>query len=602
MSWLLIALLGVPLAGAAALLALPGADVAARRRLLRVHGLVVSGLTFALSVLLAATFDYGNAARPQFVTDLAWIPGLDLRFHLGVDGISLPLVVLTTLLTFLCFVYLCRGSAEGPGQLLAPRPGGNRPRALVFTLLVLEVGMIGTFLALDLLLFFVFFEVVLIPMYFVIAVWGGRARRAAAIKFILYTLLGSVVLLLGLLLIWSQTGTLDMTALAQARGAGMSPSVQTLAFLAVGIGFAVKAPMWPLHTWLPDAHTEAPTVGSVLLAGVLLKMGTYGIARVAIPILPDGAVAVAPWLGAFAVVGIVYGSLACLAQRDLKRMIAYSSVGHMGFVLLGFATLTPAGVNGALFGNIAHGLITALLFFVAGAIKERYGTSDMPALGGGMMTRLPRLASLLTFACVASLGLPGLAGFWGEMLALLGAFEPAAGLSRPLYLVFMALGGLGTVLTAAYFLLMLSRVTHGRSTETVHVPVLAGVTAGGLPSTGPTGEETDHRENDREEGAPTPEADEKEGIPVATGGGGDASSPGAISAATSETVAGTVSETASAVTSGTTSTTRSRMPDVTGYELAAWVPLIALILLFGLWPKALLLLTDPVVRTLVGAP
>ncbi|MFF5108289.1 NuoM family protein [Streptosporangium sp. NPDC000509] len=602
MSWLLIALLGVPLAGAAALLALPGADVAARRRLLRVHGLVVSGLTFALSVLLAATFDYGNAARPQFVTDLAWIPGLDLRFHLGVDGISLPLVVLTTLLTFLCFVYLCRGSAEGPGQLLAPRPGGNRPRALVFTLLVLEVGMIGTFLALDLLLFFVFFEVVLIPMYFVIAVWGGRARRAAAIKFILYTLLGSVVLLLGLLLIWSQTGTLDMTALAQARGTGMSTSVQTLAFLAVGIGFAVKAPMWPLHTWLPDAHTEAPTVGSVLLAGVLLKMGTYGIARVAIPILPDGAVAVAPWLGAFAVVGIVYGSLACLAQRDLKRMIAYSSVGHMGFVLLGFATLTPAGVNGALFGNIAHGLITALLFFVAGAIKERYGTSDMPALGGGMMTRLPRLASLLTFACVASLGLPGLAGFWGEMLALLGAFEPAAGLSRPLYLVFMALGGLGTVLTAAYFLLMLSRVTHGRSTETVHVPVLAGITTGGLPSTGPTGEETDHRESDREEGAPTPEADEKEGIPVATGGGRDASSPGAISAATSETVAGTVSETASAVTSGTTSAARSRMPDVTGYELAAWVPLIVLILLFGLWPKALLLLTDPVVRTLVGAP
>lgn len=414
MSWLLIALLGVPLAGAGVLLVPSGADAAARERLLRVHGPAVSGVTFVLSVVLAATFDYGDAARVQFVTDLAWIPGLDLRFHLGVDGISLPLVVLTTLLTFLCFVYLCRGRADGPGQLLGPGRGGSRPRALVFTLLVLEVGMIGTFLALDLLLFFVFFEVVLIPMYFVIAIWGGRARRAAAIKFILYTLLGSVVLLLGLLIIWSQTGTLDMTALARARGTGMSRSVQIIAFLAVGIGFAVKTPMWPLHTWLPDAHTEAPTVGSVLLAGVLLKMGTYGFARIAIPVLPDGAVAMAPWLGAFAVIGIIYGSLACLAQRDLKRMIAYSSVGHMGFVLLGFATLTPVGINGALFGNIAHGLITALLFFVAGAIKERYGTCDMPTLGGGMLTRLPHLGSLLTFACVASLGLPGLAGFWGR--------------------------------------------------------------------------------------------------------------------------------------------------------------------------------------------
>ncbi|MEU8381247.1 NADH-quinone oxidoreductase subunit M [Streptosporangium sp. NPDC048865] len=592
MSWVLIALLGVPLAGAAALLVPFGADAAARGRLLRVHGLVVSGLTFALSVVLLATFDHGDAARMQFTTDLAWIPGLDLRFHLGVDGISLPLVVLTTLLTFLCFVYLCRGRADGPGQLLGPRPGGNRPRALVFTLLVLEVGMIGTFLALDLLLFFVFFEVVLIPMYFVIAIWGGRARRAAAIKFILYTLLGSVVLLLGLLLIWSQTGTLDITALTRARGTGMSPAVQTVAFLAVGIGFAVKTPMWPLHTWLPDAHTEAPTVGSVLLAGVLLKMGTYGFVRVAIPILPDGAAATAPWLGAFAVVGIVYGSLACLAQRDLKRMIAYSSVGHMGFVLLGFATLTPVGINGALFGNIAHGLITALLFFVAGAIKERYGTSDMPALGGGMLTRLPHLASLLTFACVASLGLPGLAGFWGEMLALLGAFEPAAGLSRPLYLVFMALGGLGTVLTAAYFLLMLSRVTHGRGTETVHVPVLAAATAGGPPATGPADDGDDH-----EGGAPAAGPGDGEASFATTADGGGA--PPQVPAAS---VSSAGSEASSRVAPGTTGTGRSRMPDVTGYELAAWTPLIALILLFGLWPKALLLLTDPVVRTLVGAP
>ncbi|MFC4058809.1 NuoM family protein [Planomonospora corallina] len=562
MNWIPIALLGVPLAGAAGLLVPLRMEARAGGRLLRLYGPAVSGITFLLAVALAAGFDHADPARTQFTTDLAWIPGLDLRFHLGVDGISLPLVVLTALLTFLCFVYLCWGRADGPGQLLRPRPGGNRPRALVFTLLVLEVGMIGTFLALDLLLFFVFFEVVLIPMYFVIAVWGGGARRAAATKFILYTLLGSVVLLLGLLLIWAQTGTLDMVALARAHGAGMSRSVQIIAFLAVGAGLAVKTPMWPLHTWLPAAHTEAPTVGSVLLAGVLLKMGTYGFARIAIPVLPDGATAVAPWLGALAVVGIVYGCLACLAQRDLKRLIAYSSIGHMGFVLLGLATLTPVGINAALFGNIAHGLITGLLFFVAGAVKERYGTADMPTLGGGMLVRLPHLGSLLTFAAIASLGLPGLAGFWGEMLALLGAFQPAPGLSRPLFLTFMAVGGLGTVLTAAYFLVMLSRVTHGRPTETVHAPALAG---GGSTAT----------------------------TTIDPGGGIDT---GGGVAAGRGTGAGSTPE------DGTVTGGGARLRDVMAHEAAAWAPLVALILLFGLWPKALLLITDPVVRTFVGAP
>ncbi|MEV8637361.1 NADH-quinone oxidoreductase subunit M [Streptosporangium sp. NPDC051023] len=594
MSWVLIALLGVPLAGAAVLLVPSRADAAAGGRLLRTHALVVSGVTFALSLVPVAVFGGGDTTGGRFSTNLAWVPGLDLRFHLGVDGVSLPLVVLTTLLTFLCFVYLCWGRADGPGQLLRPKPEGGRPRALVFTLLILEVGMIGTFLALDLLLFFVFFEVVLIPMYFVIAIWGGRARRAAAIKFILYTLLGSVVLLLGLLFVWAQTGTLDMVALARAHGAGMSRSAQILAFVAVGAGLAVKTPMWPLHTWLPAAHTEAPTVGSVLLAGVLLKMGTYGFARIAIPILPEGAAVVAPWLGAFAVIGIIYGSLACLAQRDLKRMIAYSSIGHMGFVLLGFATLTPVGVNAALFGNIAHGLITALLFFVVGAIKERYGTADIPALGGGMLSRLPRLASLLTFACVASLGLPGLAGFWGEMLALLGAFEPATGLPRPLYLVFMAIGGIGTVLTAAYFLVMLSRVTHGRPTVTVHAPLLASV--------GGPGEGTGAK-------AVVGEAAED----IRAGGGGSTTGRGDVTAGEGGSTAGEGDVT----TGGEGSTAgggdggplaapanagAGRMRDVTGYELAAWVPLVVLIVLLGLWPKVLLSITDPVVQSLLGAP
>ncbi|GAA2790266.1 NADH-quinone oxidoreductase subunit M [Nonomuraea dietziae] len=362
------------------------------------------------------------------------------------------------------------------------------------------------------------------------------------------------MLLLGLLLIWAQTGTLDIVALTQAHGSGLSRSVQIVAFVAVGLGLAVKTPMWPLHTWLPDAHTEAPTVGSVLLAGVLLKMGTYGFARIAIPVLPEGAAAVAPWLGAFAVVGIVYGSLACLAQTDLKRMIAYSSIGHMGFVLLGFATLTPVGVNGALFANVAHGLITGLLFFLAGGVKERYGTADMPTIGGGMLTRYPHLGSLLTFACIASLGLPGLAGFWGEMLALLGAFQPAPGLSRPLFLAFMVIGGLGAVLTAAYFLTMLSRVTHGRRT------------------------------------APRPGA----GVPVLDEGG-QASPAAALDEGGRATSEGTG---VTAVREGGQAVPTAA--DVRRYELVAWVPLVVLTLVFGLWPKALLSLTTPAVQILLG--
>ncbi|MEU5859543.1 NADH-quinone oxidoreductase subunit M [Nonomuraea sp. NPDC047529] len=537
--WLPVALLAVPLLGALLLLLAPGA----LRPALRTYGLILSGITLALALVMTATFDHGRPTRLQFTVDQPWIPGLGLRFHLGVDGISLPLIVLTALLTFLCFGYLSWGRARTPSRFL-----GNRPRALVFTLLVLEVGMIGTFLALDLLLFFVFFEIVLIPMYFLIGIWGGAGRRAASIKFILYTLLGSVVMLLGLLLVRAQTGTLDLAELAASHGAGMSRSVQILAFVAIGVGLAVKTPMWPLHTWLPDAHTEAPTVGSVLLAGVLLKMGTYGFARIAIPVLPEGAIAVAPWLGAFAVVGVIYGALACLAQRDLKRMIAYSSVGHMGFVLLGFATLTPVGVNGALFANVAHGLITGLLFFLAGAIKDRYHTADMPSLGGGLLATMPRLGAVLTFAAIASLGLPGLAGFWGEMLALFGAFQPASGLPRPLFLTYMVIGGLGAVLTAAYFVLMLSRVTHGRPSGHARQPA---------------GETPDER-------------------PVAPLG-------------SDESLAGQPTTTLEA------ENVQQGIDDIRSYELAAWTPLVVLILLFGLWPGLLLSLTTPAVQTLLGA-
>jgi NADH-quinone oxidoreductase subunit M len=437
-------MLALPLAGSLLLLVGPPRR---SERLAARFGTVVATATFAVSVWVAA-------ASPE--TDAEWVPTLGLRLHLGVDGVSSPLVLLTSGLTALCMAYLLR-----------VRPEAGRMRALVGLLLLLEVGMLGTFVALDLLLFFVFFEVVLVPMWFVIAVWGDDSvpggRRRAANMFILYTLLGSVVMLLGMLLVGSQAGTYDMVELADRQGGDMSRGIQVLAFVALGLGFAVKTPMWPLHSWLPDAHTAAPTVGSVLLAGVLLKMGTYGFVRIALPVVPEGAEAVAPYLAALAVVGIVYGSLACLAQTDLKRLIAFSSIGHMGFVLLGISTLSPVGVNGALYANIAHGLITGLLFFLAGAVKDRHHTSALEVLGGGLYQRMPRLGSLLAFAAVASLGLPGLAGFWGEMLVLLGAYDPAAALPRGFYLVCMVLAGAGVVLTTTYFVALLRRVAQGTS-------------------------------------------------------------------------------------------------------------------------------------------
>ncbi|NUK01983.1 NADH-quinone oxidoreductase subunit M [Streptomyces lunaelactis] len=451
-----------PLVGAAAALlpAPPGLRGKSPDQAVLRHGVTVTGAVLVAAVVLALGFDHDHPSKMQATTDISWIAALDVRIHLGVDGISLPLVVLTALLTFLCALYS-----------YFKMPSGPSPKAFVALLLVLESGTLATFAVLDLLLFFLAFEMVLIPMYFLIARWGGEERQASAWKFILYTLLGSVVMLLGLLLIGLKTGTFDMVALATDNGRGLTSSVQVIAVLAIGIGLAVKTPMWPLHSWLPDAHTAAPTVGSVLLAGVLLKMGTYGFVRIVLPIAPDGMHTFAPYLAAFAVAGIIYGSLACLALAkqgaggDLKRLIAYSSVGHMGFVLLGIATLTPTGVNGALFANIAHGLITGLLFFLVGALKDRYGTADLDTLAGAtgaaLYGRAPRLGGFLAFAAVASLGLPGLAGFWGEMLALFGAFAPAEGLSRPAFLAFMVIAGFGTLLTAAYLLVVVRRVCMG---------------------------------------------------------------------------------------------------------------------------------------------
>lgn len=460
---LLLALIVVgPLIGAAAALlpAPPGLKGKNPDQAVLRHGVIVTGAVLAATIALAVGFDHDHPSKMQATTDISWIPALDVRLHLGIDGISLPLLVLTALLTFLCALYSYFKMPTGPS-----------PKGFVALVLVLESGTLATFAVLDLLLFFLAFEMVLIPMYFLIARWGGAERTAAAWKFILYTLLGSVVMLLGLLVVGLDAGTFDMVALATDNGRSLTPSVQVVAALAIGIGLAVKTPMWPLHSWLPDAHTAAPTVGSVLLAGVLLKMGTYGFVRILLPITPDGMHTLAPYLGALAAVGIVYGSLACLAltkqggKGDLKRLIAYSSVGHMGFVLLGIATMTPTGVNAALFANIAHGLITGLLFFLVGALKDRTGSTDIDALAGAtgaaLYGRAPRFGALLAFGAVASLGLPGLAGFWGEMLAMFAAFDPAEGLSRPAFLTYMVLAGIGTLLTAAYLLIVVRRICMG---------------------------------------------------------------------------------------------------------------------------------------------
>ncbi|MFG1607456.1 NuoM family protein [Actinoplanes sp. NPDC049265] len=436
----LIAVLAVPALAALIAALLP-------ERAGKLVALVGAAVTFGLTAVLGLAGSAGplvlNHITPWAEINYSWIPALEVDFHLAVDGVSYPLVVLTGLLTLLCCAYTMKRV-----------PGAGSGRTLMALLLILEVGILGTFLAFDLVLFFLFFEVTLLPMYAVIAGWGGTERRRAARKFVLYTLFGSVLLLLGVFTVVAAAGTADLSALT--GGLGLSRDTQYVAFTLFALAFAVKAPLWPLHTWLPDAHTEAPTVGSVLLAGVLLKMGTYGLIRIGVGVAPTGAAWAAPVLAVLAVAAIVIGSLVCLRQTELKRLIAYSSVGHMGFVLLGIATLTVTGVQAALLGNVAHGVITGLLFFLAGAIKDRTHTGDLASLGG-LRETAPRLAGLFGFAAIASLGLPGLAGFWGEAFAVVAAVRRGG----PLWITLAAIAAVGGALTAAYFLRLLRRVTHG---------------------------------------------------------------------------------------------------------------------------------------------
>jgi NADH-quinone oxidoreductase subunit M len=433
-------LISLPLIGAVVILALPRGKVSLQRTL----AVFSSGLAFALSVWLGLRFDRTTAAL-QWVERLPWIPQFNIHYQLGVDGLSGPLVLLTTLLSLL--------------SIIASFNIETRVKEYFFWFLMLEAGMLGVFLATDFFLFYVFWEITLVPMYFLIGIWGGPQKEYAAIKFFLYTLFGSVGMLLAMIALYftSNPHTFDMMELIRQSGR-FSALFQGIVFLALFLAFAIKVPVFPFHTWLPLAHTEAPTAVSVILAGVLLKMGAYGILRISTPMLPVATKAFLPILVVLAFINIVYGAACALVQKDIKKMVAYSSVNHMGYCLLGMTAViganASAGLSGAILQMVTHGIVTGSLFLLVGVIYDRAHTRDIDAFGG-LGARVPILAGIMTVQAMASLGLPGLAGFISEFLCFLGAYGVAA------QRIWVMLSVLGVLLTAAFFLKMLKSVFLG---------------------------------------------------------------------------------------------------------------------------------------------
>jgi NADH-quinone oxidoreductase subunit M len=402
-------------------------------------------VTFGLSLWMLSQFTMGVAGI-QMEIDQPWIQfsNWTISFHMGVDGLSILLVMLTTLLTPISILSTWSAVEE-------------RVKDFMIFFLLLEVGMVGVFLALDLFLFYIFWEFTLVPMYFLIGVWGGPRRMYAAIKFFLYTMAGSILMLLAILWLGINQGTFSVPEII-AQG-GIMPDIQLWLFLAFAAAFAIKVPMWPLHSWLPDAHVEAPTAGSVILAGVLLKMGTYGFLRFNLSMFPEAALKAAPWLALLATIGIIYGAVVSYAQQDVKKLVAYSSVSHLGFVMLGLFALNPQGVQGAILQMINHGLSTGALFLIVGMIYERRHTRDMDAFGG-LWKIMPIYGVLTLIVTLSSMGLPGLNGFVGEFTILLGAFG-----SDYISPWFAGVSAAGVILAAIYMLKMFQKMFLGPVTK-----------------------------------------------------------------------------------------------------------------------------------------
>jgi NADH-quinone oxidoreductase subunit M len=436
-SFLLTVLTFFPLLGMFPLLLLKGDDHVWIRRLT----LVASVVEFLLSLLLLRGFSSSTAGY-QFQEYYDWIPSLHIHYHLGVDGISLFLIILTTFLTPLAVLCSWNSIHEHVKEFFA-------------MLLVLEMGMVGVFCALDLFLFFLFWEVMLIPMYFLIGIWGHGRKIYAALKFILYTMLGSILMLVAILWLYHLSGTagttptFDLPVIQQMIAPGpyqqitLSSHVELLLFLAFFLAFAIKVPLFPLHTWLPDAHTEAPTAGSVILAGVLLKMGTYGMLRFCLPLFPGVSHQLAPVIAALAIIGIIYAALVAMVQKDLKRLVAYTSVSHLGFVVLGIFVFNPTAMEGAIYQMLNHGVSTGMLFLVCGMLYDRRHTYEMKEFGG-LAKSMPVLCGFFLFACLSSLALPMLNGFVGEFMILIGTFE-----KHPAWAAWAATGA---ILSAVYLL------------------------------------------------------------------------------------------------------------------------------------------------------